>query len=108
MRTLLILAAIIGFSASAFAQTAAPATRGADLRCDTPGVAQLVVADTFAQNPSAKKLGLEVAGVTMLSVDESKVGSPVCLVSVNTNHGHSLRYRFRFSAEGTASVDMVP
>jgi hypothetical protein len=44
----------------------------------------------------------------MLSVDESKVGSPVCLVSVNTNHGHSLRYRFRFSAEGTASVDMVP
>ena len=64
--------------------------------------------DTFAQNPSAKKLGLEVAGVTMLSVDESKVGSPVCLVSVNTNHGHSLRYMFRFSAEGTASVDMVP
>jgi len=64
--------------------------------------------DTFAQNPSAKKLGLEVAGVTMLSVDESKVGSPVCLVSVNTNHGHSLRYRFRFSAEGTASADMVP
>jgi len=71
MRTLLILAAIIGFSASAFAQTAAPATRGADLRCDTPGVAQLVVADTFAQNPSAKKLGLEVTSVTMLALTKA-------------------------------------
>ena len=90
MRTLLILTAIIGFSASALAQTAAPAARGADLRCDTPGVAQLVVADTFAQNPSAKKLGLEVTSVTMLSVDESG-DSPVCLVSVKTNHGISLK-----------------
>ena len=107
MRTLLILAAIIGFSASAFAQTAAPATRGADLRCDTPGVAQLVVADTFAQNPSAKKLGLEVTSVTMLSVDESG-DSPVCLVSVKTNHGISLKYRFQFTPEGVASLDLAP
>ena len=46
--------------------------------------------DTFAQNPSAKKLGLEVTSVTMLSVDESG-DSPVCLVSVKTNHGISLK-----------------
>jgi len=83
------------------------AARGADLRCDTPGVAQLVVADTFAQNPSAKKLGLEVTSVTMLSIDESNVGNPVCLISVDTNHGHSFRYMFRLNAEGTATLDLA-
>ena len=60
------------------------AARGADLSCNTPGVAQLVIPDTFAQNPSAKKLGLKVTGITILSVDESNVGDPVCqAVSVN-------------------------
>jgi hypothetical protein len=95
---MIIVAALGGLSAA----------RGADLRCDTPGVAQLVIADTFAQDPSAKKLGLEVTGVTMLGVDESEVGNPVCLVSVETDRGHSLRYKFRFSAEGTASLDLAP
>jgi len=84
------------------------AARGADLRCDTPGVAQLVIADTFAQNPNAKKLGLEVTSVTMLSVDEGNNGGPVCLVSVETNHGVSLKYKFRFSPEGIASLDLAP
>jgi hypothetical protein len=84
------------------------AARGADLSCNTPGVAQLVIPDTFAQNPSAKKLGLKVTGITILSVDESNVGDPVCLVSVETNHGHSLRYRFQFSAEGMATLDLAP
>jgi hypothetical protein len=94
----IIVAALGGLSAA----------RGADLRCDTPGVAQLVIADTFAQNPSAKKLGLEVTGVTTLRVDESSDGDPVCLVSVETSHGYSLRYKFRFSADGTAALDMAP
>jgi hypothetical protein len=83
------------------------AARAADLRCDTARIAQLVIPDTFAQNPSAKNLGLEVTAVTMLSVDESG-GAPVCLVSVKTNQGISLKYRFRFTPEGVASWSIRP
>jgi hypothetical protein len=81
-----------------------PAARGADLRCDTAGIAQMLIPDTFAQNSSAKKLGLEVTRVTMLSVDESG-DEPVCLVSVETNHGISFKYKFRFTPQGVASLD---
>jgi hypothetical protein len=66
-----------------------------------------VIPDTFAQNPSAKNLGLEVTGVTPLGVDESG-DAPVCLVSVKTSHGISLKYRFRFTPEGVASLDLAP
>ena len=84
--------------------SAAPA-HGTEMKCDTPGVAQMVIPDLFAKNPGAKKLGLEVTDITMLSVDNDGSG---CIVSVKTNHGYSFKYRFQFSPEGVASLDMVP
>jgi hypothetical protein len=65
----------------------------------------MVIPDLFVQNPSAKKLGLEVTGITMLGVDNNGSG---CIVSVKTNHGYSFKYRFQFSSEGVASLDIVP
>jgi hypothetical protein len=84
--------------------SAAPA-HGTEMKCDTPGVAQMVIPDLFAKNPGAKKLGLEVTDITMLGVGNDGSG---CIVSVKTNHGYSFKYRFQFSPEGVASLDMVP
>jgi hypothetical protein len=83
----------------------APIARAVDLACDTPGIAQTIVPDLFNQNASAQKLDLEVSKVRIL--DETREG-PVCLVSVLTNHGSTLRYRFRLGADGTAALDLAP
>jgi hypothetical protein len=90
-----------------FSVPLASPTNAESLRCDTPGVAQFVIADMFANNPSAQKLGLEVESVTLLRVDDS--GAEVaCFVSVLTNHGYEMHYRFVFAADGKASLDLVP
>jgi hypothetical protein len=95
-----VIAAALGLTLSA--------ARGADVRCDTPGVAQLLIPDAFAQNPGAKNLDLEATSVKVLSVDEHDVRNPVCVVSVETNHKRSLRYRFGLSPDGTVTLDLVP
>jgi hypothetical protein len=94
-----ISAFVIGLLAIAESSVA----HGAELRCNTPGVAQLVVPHLLAEDPSAKKLGLEVADVSLLSVTDEGV----CLVKVSTKQGHSFRYRFRYGA-GDAALEMVP
>jgi hypothetical protein len=48
------------------------AARGDSLRCDTPGVAQLIIPSKFAQTPDAKKLGLEGAGEGHASLDRAR------------------------------------
>ena len=77
--------------------------QGADLRCDSPGIAQKIVPFMFAESPSAKKLGLEAANVKFLSLDGDG-----CLLEVTTNHGQSLKYRFRLSANGEAALEIIP
>jgi hypothetical protein len=52
----------------------APIARAADLACDTPGIAQMIIPDLFNNNPSAQKLGLEVSKVTVLSIQETTEG----------------------------------
>jgi hypothetical protein len=52
----------------------APIARTADLACDTPGIAQMIIPDLFNNNPSAQKLGLEVSKVTVLSIQETTEG----------------------------------
>ena len=94
------------FGAILCAASISASAYGADLGCDSPGVAQLIVTDMFSKNPSAQKLGLEIEAVTMLRVDRSGP-EPVCFVKVDTNHGYSINYRFVYSG-GNASLDMVP
>src|SRR4051794_18751327 len=77
--------------------------QGADLRCDSPGIAQKIVPFMFAESASAKKLGLEAAKVKFLSLD-----GDACLVEITTIHGQSLKYRFRLSANGEAALEIVP
>jgi hypothetical protein len=86
---------------------AASLARSADLRCDMPGVALMIVPDIFANNPNAKKLGLTVEGVTLLNVEETESG-PICLVSVKMNRGYALKYNFHLSPSGEASLDLAP
>jgi hypothetical protein len=81
---------------------AAPA-RSSAIRCDAPGVAQMVIPDMFAKNPSAKKLGLVVGSVAVVDVDDGGV----CTVSVKTNHRHTFKYRFQFGPDGVAALDMI-
>jgi hypothetical protein len=73
-----------------------------DTRCDTPLVAQVIISDMFANNPSAKKLGLKLERVTVISVDEN--GD--CIVWVETNHNYAIKYRFGYH-NGSASLDML-
>jgi hypothetical protein len=86
---------------AALAFTTGP-VRAGDASCDTPGVAQMVIPDMFAKNPSAQKLGLELDSVTVLGVDNSG-----CTVSVKTNHGYSFKYKFQFGPSGVAALDMI-
>src|SRR5258708_7122647 len=85
----------------------APIAWAADLACDTPGIAQMIIPGLFNQNPSAQKLDLEVSKVRILDVVETPEG-PVCFVSVLTSHGSTLRYRFRLGADGIAALDLAP
>lgn len=94
---LLSISATLFISASAFP---------ADLKCDSPGVAQLIIVDMFKNNPSAQKLEIEVDGITMTRVDRTG-NEPVCFVRVDTNHGYSLNYRFTYD-RGLANLDMAP
>jgi hypothetical protein len=75
----------------------------ADLRCDSPGIAGMVIPDLFAKNPRARKLGLEVTDVRLVGMDGDS-----CLVDVETNRGHVFKYKFRFNASGAATLDMIP
>jgi hypothetical protein len=99
MQKLSILVALAAF-------VAAPNVRSANLACDTPGVAQMIVPDIFNRNPNAQKLGLEVSKVTVLDAADAAEGR-ACLIAVVTNHGYTLRYRFRFDERGTAALDLV-
>jgi hypothetical protein len=85
----------------------APKARAADLACDTPGIAQMIIPDLFNNNPSAQKLGLEVSKVTVLSIQETTEGR-VCLVAVLTNHRSTFRYLFKLGADGIAALDLAP
>jgi hypothetical protein len=78
----------------------------ADLRCDAPGIAAALVPDIFANNPAAKKLGIAVSGVAVLEVEETS-GGPVCLVSVKTDHGYTLRYRLHVAPTCEATLDLA-
>jgi hypothetical protein len=64
------LAAAVSLASFCFA----PIARAADLACDTPGIAQMIIPDLFTHNPSAQKLGLEVSKVTVLSIQETTDG----------------------------------
>ena len=85
----------------------APIVRAADLACDTPGIAQMIIPDLFTHNPSAQKLGLEVSKVTVLSIQETTDGR-VCLVAVLTSHRSTFRYLFKMGADGSAALDLAP
>lgn len=76
--------------------------RAADPHCDTPGVAKLVVSDMLSKNPEARKLGLEIEDVTVISVDQA--GS--CIVWAETNHEMAIKYRFGYE-NGRADLDML-
>jgi hypothetical protein len=78
----------------------------ADVRCDAPGIAAMLVPDIFANNSAAKKLGIAVSSVAVLEVEETTSG-PVCLVSVKTDHGYSLRYRFHVAPTGEATLELA-
>ena len=52
------------------------------------------------------RLGLDVEAVILQRVDKSGA-EPVCFVTVETNHNHSINYRFVYSG-GTGILDMVP
>ena len=78
----------------------------AELRCDAPGIAAVLVPDIFANNSTAKKLGIAVSSVAVLEVEETTSG-PVCLVSVKTDHGYSLRYRFHVAPTGEATLELA-
>jgi hypothetical protein len=96
LKTLLVaFAAACGIAAPAYS---------ADARCDTPGVAQMIVPDMFNPNHGAQKLGLEVDSVTMVRVEDD--GS--CIVSVGMNHGYTMTFRFRYSPTGEATLDVIP
>jgi hypothetical protein len=90
------------FILMALSLLASSQAHAADGRCDTPGVAQILIPGLFAENPSAQKLGLEVESVTMLSVDNDG-----CIVSVKTNRGYSFKYMFQLSPKGVATLDMI-
>jgi hypothetical protein len=75
------------------------------LRCDAPAIAAALVPDIFANNPATKKLGNAVS-VAVLEVEET-AGGPVCLVSVKTDRGFNLRYRFRVAPSGEATLDLA-
>jgi hypothetical protein len=74
----------------------------AEPRCDSPGVAQMIVPGMIAKNPSANKLGFEVESVTLIGA-ESNGG---CTVWVETNRDVAIKYRFEYRS-GSASLDMI-
>lgn len=78
-----------------------------DVTCDTPGVAQMLVTDMFNENPAAQKLNLQAEKVVLLDARTTSTGRS-CLVAVQTNHGHVLKYTFTFGSDGKAALDAAP
>jgi len=73
-----------------------------ELRCDSPGVAQIIVRDLISKDPSAQELGLEVSAVRLMGIG----ADGRCIVWVETNRDVAIKYLFGYD-HGEASLDMV-